>query len=157
MDIVLLGSILIQRSFEGLSGCRSERKGEAMTSSLELRPEDFLHFVETDEFREDFESLGLDVEADLFALQLLIMSAPEAHPIIKGTGGLRKARFASADSGRGKRGAIRVCYAFFKRHWLVLLVMAYGKDEKGNLSPSERAGVKVYLEAIESYLNERSH
>ena len=39
-------------------------------------PEDLLHFVELDEFIDDWRSLGLDDEADLFSLQMAIMADP---------------------------------------------------------------------------------
>jgi hypothetical protein len=45
--------------FAGLGRCITERK--ALTSSVIMRPEDFLHFVELDEFADDWESIGLDL------------------------------------------------------------------------------------------------
>ena len=45
----------------------------------DLKPEDLLHFVETDEFRDDWENLGMDVETDLYALQVAIMSAQKVQ------------------------------------------------------------------------------
>ena len=77
-------------------------------------PEDLLHFVELDEFIDDWKSLGLDDEADLFSLQMAIMADPRGSPVIEGTGGLRKLRFTSPNSQKGKRGGVRVCYAFWK-------------------------------------------
>jgi len=51
----------------------------------------------------------LDDEA--FAeLQQALMKNPEAGKVIKGTGGLRKMRFADARRGKGKRGGLRVIY-----------------------------------------------
>jgi hypothetical protein len=118
----------------------------------ELTPEDLLHFVELDEFRDDWRSLGLGVEDDLWALETLIMRNPTGPPIVPGTGGLRKMRFAPDRSGEGKRGGVRVCYAYFPAHWTVLLVMAYGKSEKDDLSHEEKEGIKTYLQQIESWL-----
>ncbi len=43
-------------------------------------PEDLLHFVELDEFIDDWRSLGLDDEADLFSLQMAIWRIQEARP-----------------------------------------------------------------------------
>ncbi len=42
------------------------------------------------------------------------------------------------DPGSGKSGGARVCYAFFPHHGKVLLVTAFGKSEKVNLSTSEK-------------------
>ncbi len=139
---------------------KERRTGTLIYPSYDVRPEDFLHystvvynFVETDEFRDDWQGLGLDVETDLLAIQAAIMVSPELYPIIKGTGGLRKARFAPEDSNCGKSGSIRVCYAYFKEHWTVLLVMAYGKQDKENISKRERDGIKRYLEVVKKYLD----
>jgi len=82
----------------------------------ELTPEDLLHFVELDEFRDDWEQLGLDVEGDLWALQILIMRNPGGTPVIPETGGLRKMRFAPGRWNTGKSGAVRVCYVYFPDH-----------------------------------------
>ena len=42
-------------------------------------------------------------------MEAAIIAAPDAAPVIRGTGGIRKLRWAG--SGRGKRGGIRtVCF-----------------------------------------------
>ncbi|NQU23775.1 MAG: hypothetical protein HQ567_21045 [Candidatus Nealsonbacteria bacterium] len=118
----------------------------------QLNPEDFLHFVETDEFGEDWRQLKLNDDEDTWALQILIMCDPTGPPVIQGTGGLRKVRFAPKRWNVGKSGAVRVCYAYYPEHWTVLLVMAYGKNEKDNLTSEEKKGIKKYLEQTESWL-----
>jgi hypothetical protein len=117
---------------------------------------DLLHFVETDEFGHDWKGLGLDVERDLWALQVSIMRAPDAAPLIQNTGGLRKLRFSPPEWTRGKSGAVRVCYAYFPKHWTILLVMAYRKVEKDTISSREKLGIKQYLAQIEAWLDKRS-
>lgn len=123
-----------------------------MEHERRLSPEDFLHFVELDEFSQDWKDLGFDIESDLWELQMVIMSAPEAAPVIRGTGGLRKLRFARPGAPRGKSGGIRVCYVYCKTHWTVLLVMAYGKGRKETLTAAEKDGIRDYLGQIESWL-----
>ena len=83
------------------------------TAHDELKPEDFLHFIETHEFVRQWESLGFDCEQDLWKLQIAIMRNPEAGAVIAGTGGLRKLRFGRAGVRIGKRGGVRVCYVHF--------------------------------------------
>lgn len=86
------------------------------------------------------------------------MKNPSLAPVMSGTGGLRKLRFAPRRWKRGKRGAIRVCYAYFPRHYLILLVMAYSKAEKDNLARHEKLAIKTYLQEIEAWLDrERRH
>jgi len=123
----------------------------------QLTPEDFLHFVELDGFRDDWEKLGLDDEHDDWALQILIMCNPKGAPVIKGTGGLRKLRFAPDRWKTGKRGAVRVCYVYFPDHWTVLLVAAYGKNEKDDLTQQERAGLKEYIGQVERWLAKHNY
>jgi hypothetical protein len=122
-----------------------------------LSPEDLLHFVELNQFRDEWEKLGLDVENDLWALQIAIMSKPDGPPVVPGTGGLRKIRFAPLEWHTGKRGAVRVCYVYLKEHWTVLLVMAYGKNEKLDLTPEEKKGIKEYIKLTKAYLDKKKY
>jgi hypothetical protein len=121
-----------------------------------LEPQELLHFIELDEFQQDWNDLGLDVEHDLWDLQQAIMQDPEASPIIPGTGGLRKMRFAPRGWRIGKSGAIRVCHVYFKPQWTVLLVMAYGKNRKDTLTAAEKRGIARYIGVIENWFDTRS-
>jgi hypothetical protein len=122
-----------------------------------LAPLDFLHFVELDEFSDDWERLGLSVDNDLWDLQLEIMADPESVPVVSGTGGLRKLRFSPASWPRGKSSAVRICFAYFPKHWTVLLVMAYAKGRKESLTTSEKQGIKAYLASVEKWLDARNY
>ena len=124
-----------------------------MTSQHEIRPEDFLHFVQLDEFVDDWESLGFDIENDLWALEILIMCNPERGNVIPGTGGLRKLRFGKGDQGIGKRKGVRVCYVYFKEHWTVLFVVAYDKNEKDDLSEEEKKHIRQYIARAKVWLD----
>jgi hypothetical protein len=53
----------------------------------------WLRIVQTGPFLRKWFSLGLD-EDDLLTLELEILKGPELYPIVKGTGGVRKVRFA---------------------------------------------------------------
>lgn len=99
--------------------------------------------------------MGLNLDDDMWALFATIMVSPESAPVVAGTGGLRKLRFAPPTWKSGKRGALRVCYAYFPKHAIILLVMAYGKNEKETLSAAEKKGIKQYLEQAEKWLDSR--
>ena len=43
-------------------------------------------------------------------MEAAIVAAPDAAPVIRGTGGIRKLRWAG--SGRGKRGGVRTIYFY---------------------------------------------
>lgn len=71
-------------------------------------------------------------------LQLELMTNPTAGDVIKGTGGLRKIRFADENRGKGKRGGTRIIYYWWtegRQFWLFTL---YGKGEMSDLSENER-------------------
>jgi hypothetical protein len=52
-------------------------------------------------------------------------------------------------SGRGKSGGNRVCYVYFEEYSVVLLVLAYPKNEKDDLSDAEKKAIKKLIENIE--------
>lgn len=123
---------------------------------LKIQPNDLHHFIETDEFVDDWEQLGFNIEEDLTGLQILLMLNPEVGKLIKGTGGLRKMRFAK-NVGQGKSSGARICYAYFPMHWTIFLVMAYSKNEKDNLSKEECNSIRDYLYMVEKALAERNY
>jgi hypothetical protein len=67
---------------------------------------------------------------------------PGAGILIKGTGGIRKLRWAR--SGRGKSGGVRVVYYFHSHEMPLYLLTLFGKNEKANLSMEE----KTYLSRL---------
>jgi hypothetical protein len=69
-------------------------------------------------------------------LEDAIAAAPEAHPVVPGTGGVRKARWARP--GAGKRSGIRVIYYFAAKPEVILLITAYAKNEQENLTDAEK-------------------
>jgi hypothetical protein len=70
------------------------------------------------------------------AMEFFIACAPEDHPVIPGTGGFRKARWARA--GRGKSGGLRVIYFFLARPGRMYMAAVYAKSRKENLSAADR-------------------
>ena len=90
----------------------------------------------------------------LRALESLIAAAPADPPVMRGTGGLRKIRFAPGTGNRGKSGGARACYAYFEEFGLVYLCAVFPKNDKANLSAAERAAYRSVLEAFHRYLRE---
>jgi hypothetical protein len=120
-----------------------------------ISPEDLLHFIESKVFTKAWDDLGLNDEEDLTALQLSIMCAPKEAPVVPGTGGLRKLRFAPVTWRTGARGATRVCYVFFEEHGIVLLVYVYDKRQKDNLTAAEKQEIRAYIRRQGQALNRR--
>jgi hypothetical protein len=83
------------------------------------------------------------------------MCSPKTPPVIPGTGGLRKLRFAPAKWGTGKSGAARVCYVYFEEYGIVLLVYVYDKRQQDNLSDTEKKVIRDYIRREKRELDRR--
>lgn len=94
-------------------------------------------------------AMGLD-DNDLQALQIELLKDPQIGSVIKGTGKLRKMRFAFPN--RGKSGSSRVLYVDFVLAETIYLIFAYPKNEKDNLTDEERNNIKKMIEKIEQSL-----
>jgi hypothetical protein len=74
---------------------------------------------------------------------------------MRGTGGIRKLRFAPPSWNRGKSGAARVCYAVFSRIETVYLLTLFAKNEKANLSDTEKATLRTWMKEMGAALKRR--
>jgi hypothetical protein len=112
------------------------------------KPEEVLHFIQLEGFAKEWEGLRLNNDEDLQELEIRIMNRPTDAPVIRGTGGLRKLRYAPKRWSIGKRGAIRVCYVFLEDYGVVLLITAYAKTEKGDIPPAHRKAYRQLIDRI---------
>jgi hypothetical protein len=108
-------------------------------------------FVSIGAFDRRWEALGLD-DDDLRVLEVAIQATPDGPPLVRGTGGLRKLRFAAPGSGRGKSGSYRIGYAHFPNPGIVLLLQVWAKNEKDDLSAAERRAIAVALARFEGLI-----
>lgn len=86
-------------------------------------------------------------EDDKSRLEQELLENPKVGPVMKGTGGVRKMRFAFQD--RGKSGSARVIYVDFEVYEKIFLVDVYQKSDKDNLTKAERNAMKDVVELIE--------
>ncbi len=84
----------------------------------------------------------------------MISANPLCGDLIRGTGGIRKVRLAL--SGRGKSGGARVVYYFRNEGMPVYLLTVFAKNEKENLSQSERNQLKSLVHLIVREWKERN-
>ncbi|MFR2944840.1 MAG: type II toxin-antitoxin system RelE/ParE family toxin [Lachnospiraceae bacterium] len=108
-------------------------------------------FIELPLFRSKWEDLGL-TDSDLRKLQSELLSDPKVGDVIRGTGGVRKMRFAFEH--RGKSGGARVIYVDFEVYEKIYLLTAYTKKEKENLSQEECNDLRRLIAVLEKQLEE---
>ena len=99
-------------------------------------------FVETRAFTARLRQLISDEQYRL--LQLHLAADPTASPVIPGTGGLRKLRWAAP--GRGKRGGLRLIYFHHARSDTILLLFAFAKNERADLTSAQRDALRQVVE-----------
>ena len=88
--------------------------------------------IETSVFTRQLRALLPDEEYR--KLQAALVGKPTLGPLIRGSGGLRKLRWALP--GRGKRGGVRVIYFWAARQDQLFMLLMYPKSDQDDLSPS---------------------
>ncbi len=78
------------------------------------------------------------------ALQLELIVRPHAGPIIPGSGGLRKIRWAG--SGHGKRGGVRIIYYWLAEDDQIFMLYMYPKNERSDLNPAQLRALRQLIE-----------
>lgn len=71
---------------------------------------------------------------------------PKSGDLIRGTGGVRKLRWAR--SGRGKSGGVRVIYYFHSERMPLYLLTVFSKSERTDLTPAERNELRQLVEML---------
>lgn len=92
-------------------------------------------FVETPTFTHLIKALLADDEYS--NLQTELAKRPDAGNLVKNGGGIRKLRWKRA--GTGKSGGIRVIYYWVTEDDQILMLVAYPKSVKDNLTAKETA------------------
>jgi hypothetical protein len=113
-----------------------------------------LHAVaEVPQFIRDVKAAGLSPQE-----HGLIVDTVAANPTIgdevRGSGGVRKARFAGRS--KGKSGGFRVMIAYLGPSVPVYLIALLSKGERANFSASEVAGFKALTTEIWRYWQRRT-
>ena len=107
-----------------------------------------LTFVYSPGFVREWNRLRLS-DLDLQALEQSIGRAPESAPVMRGSGGLRKLRFAPPSMHRGKSSATRVGYAYFRSKDAIIVVALFAKSEAPNFTAAELVEIGKWLKRFE--------
>lgn len=83
-------------------------------------------------------------EEEYRELQIALVRRPQAGSVIKGSGGLRKVRWAVRR--RGKRGGVRVIYYWAVAPDQLLMLLIYRKSERDDLTPDQLKTLKRLVE-----------
>lgn len=92
-----------------------------------------MNFIETSIFTRDI--VGLLDDTDYAVLQRALLLNPALGDIIPGSSGIRKLRWAA--KGHGKSGGARVIYYWAVSAETILLLAAYPKNVKADLTKDE--------------------
>jgi hypothetical protein len=97
-----------------------------------------MKFIASPAFQRDARKLFGD--ADLVKLMAFLALHPDAGDIVPQSGGCRKIRRGL--EGRGKRGGARVIYFHRLSAGEILLLRAYAKNDRENLTAKETKALK---------------
>jgi hypothetical protein len=75
-----------------------------------------------------------------------IAADPAAWPIIRNSGGLRKAR--AARGGKGKSGGARVIYFHVARDGAIYFLFAYSKNRREDLDPTQLKRLRALADGM---------
>lgn len=105
---------------------------------------EYLKVIATPRYEKDAKRLLKEEEKA--AMELSIMTDPEAHPVVPGLSGVRKARWSR--QGKGKSGGVRAIYYYSVAPSVMYLIYIYAKNEQANLNQDQRKQVKKVVEVI---------
>jgi hypothetical protein len=107
-----------------------------------------MRIIRTKRYLKDMKRLGAS-PTEMSALETSILFDPLGGSVMPGLNGVRKIRFAFG--GRGKRGGGRAIYFLKWADEAILMITAYAKNEKQDLSPADR---KVLLALVKEFTND---
>jgi hypothetical protein len=106
-------------------------------------------FIESRVFTRLLDSLAKGRAGDVLgAIQSDLLRNPEVGRIVQGLGGIRKARAADPNRGKGKRGGFRYLYLDVPARAHIHLLYLFGKDEQEDLNPADRTVLRELAQQI---------
>jgi mRNA-degrading endonuclease RelE of RelBE toxin-antitoxin system len=127
-----------------LSNCAFTSSAVPLDTNTSLTYLVLMEFIETPEFSALL--YRYLTENEYSELQRQLVERPDRAPVIRGSGGVRKLRFAAR--GSGKSGGVRIIYYWLTAAGQVYLLYLYAKGKKDDLSENEVAALKVFVKQL---------
>ena len=100
-------------------------------------------FIESKVFTRRLASLAGDsADQVLRQIQNDLIQDPERGQMVKGLGGIRKARVANPSRGKGTRGGYRYMHLYLAHRNHIHLLALFDKDEQEDLDNKERIALR---------------
>ena len=104
-----------------------------------------MNIVRTKRYLKDLKRIGATA-SQAASIEAMIAANPTVGDVIQGLAGLRKMRFALG--GRGKRGGGRAIYFLLVSDDTAILLTAYAKNDRDDLTPDQR---RALLEVLKEF------
>jgi hypothetical protein len=91
---------------------------------------------------------GAAADEVLHGIQQDLLRDPARAPLVRGLGGIRKARSRNPSRRKGKRGGFRYLYLYLERKEHIHLLLLIDKSEQEDLSAEERTALRKLVETI---------
>lgn len=106
-------------------------------------------FIESKAFTRRLYELAADAaDSVLAAIQSGLIDNPLRGDMVKGLGGIRKARVSNPARGKGKRGGFRCLYLYLQRQEHIHLLFLLDKDEQEDLNSAQRSFLRQMVHHI---------
>jgi hypothetical protein len=106
-------------------------------------------FIESKVFTRRLRELAKNsADAVLANIQSSLLDDPVRGDMVKGLGGIRKARISNPARGKGGHGGFRYMYLYLERREHIHLLFLFDKNEQEDLNPAQRAFLRELVEHI---------
>jgi hypothetical protein len=110
---------------------------------------DFVEFIESRPFTRKLQiCAGPSADEVLRAIQDDLQKDPDRGAMVPGLGGVRKARIANPQRGKGKRGGFRYLYLYLELPQHIHLLVLLDKNEQEDLSEEQRKQIRDWAEQL---------
>jgi hypothetical protein len=100
-------------------------------------------FIESQSFTRRLRQLAGDLSDEvLLAMQNDLLQDPERGEIVRGLGGIRKARIANPARGKGTRGGYRYMHLYLARRDHIHLLFLLDKNEQEDMDEKQRKAIR---------------